>query len=93
MRSLVRTAAAELLSSGIRVNTLSPGPVDTPIIEAQVGSPEAAVEFRKQAARAVPLGRIGRPEELAAAALFLASDQSSFSTGTDLVVDGGMTQL
>ena len=93
VRSLVRTAAAELLSSGIRVNSLSPGPVDTPIIEGQVGSPEAAEEFRKQAAGHVPLGRIGRPEELAAAALFLASDESSFSTGTDLVVDGGMTQL
>lgn len=93
VRSLVRTAAAELLSNEIRVNTLSPGPVDTPIIEGQVGSPEAAEEFRKQAAGVVPLGRIGRPEELAAAALFLASDESSFSTGTDLVVDGGMTQL
>ncbi|SER61749.1 NAD(P)-dependent dehydrogenase, short-chain alcohol dehydrogenase family [Faunimonas pinastri] len=93
VRSLVRTAAAELAASGIRVNTLSPGPVDTPIIEGQVGSPEAAEEFRKQAAGHVPLGRIGRPEELAAATVFLASDESSFSTGTDLVVDGGMTQL
>lgn len=93
IRSLVRTAAAELVSDGIRVNTLSPGPVDTPIIEGQVGSPEAAEAFRKQAATHVPLGRIGRPEELAAAALFLASDESSFSTGIDLVIDGGMTQL
>ncbi|MBP1852899.1 SDR family NAD(P)-dependent oxidoreductase [Rhizobium halophytocola] len=93
VRSIVRTAAAELLRSGIRVNTLSPGPVDTPIIEGQVGSPEEAAKFRQQAASHVPLGRIGRPEELAAAALFLASDESSFSTGTDLVVDGGMTQL
>lgn len=93
VRSLVRTAAAELVSDGIRVNTLSPGPVDTPIIEGQVGSPEAAEAFRKQAATHVPLGRIGRPEELAAAALFLASDESSFATGIDLVIDGGMTQL
>jgi NAD(P)-dependent dehydrogenase (short-subunit alcohol dehydrogenase family) len=93
VRSLVRTAAAELVARGIRVNTLSPGPVDTPIIEGQVGSPEAAAEFRRQAASHVPLGRIGRPQELAAAALFLASSESSFSTGTDLVVDGGMTQL
>lgn len=93
VRSLVRTAAAELVARGIRVNTLSPGPVDTPIIEGQVGSPEAAAEFRRQAASHVPLGRIGRPQELAAAALFLACDESSFSTGTDLVVDGGMTQL
>jgi NAD(P)-dependent dehydrogenase (short-subunit alcohol dehydrogenase family) len=93
VRSLVRTAAAELVARGIRVNTLSPGPVDTPIIEGQVGSPEAAAEFRRQAASHVPLGRIGRPQELSAAALFLASSESSFSTGTDLVVDGGMTQL
>lgn len=93
IRSLVRTAAAELLTSGIRVNTLSPGPVDTPIIDAQAGSLEAAEEFRKQAAAHVPMARIGRPEELAAAALFLASDESSFSTATDLVVDGGWTQL
>lgn len=93
VRSLVRTAAAELVARGIRVNTLSPGPVDTPIIEGQVGSPEASAEFRRQAASHVPLGRIGRPGELAAAAFFLASGESSFSTGTDLVVDGGMTQL
>jgi NAD(P)-dependent dehydrogenase (short-subunit alcohol dehydrogenase family) len=93
IRSLVRTAAAELVGAGIRVNTLSPGPVDTPIIGIQCGSPEEADEFRKQAAGHVPLGRLGRPDELAAAALFLASDESSFSTGTDLVVDGGMTQF
>jgi len=93
IRSLVRTAAAELMADGIRVNTLSPGPVDTPMIDAQVESPEAAEEFRKHAATLVPLGRIGQPEELAAAALFLASGESSFSTGTDLVIDGGMSQL
>ena len=75
------------------MNTLSPGPVDTPIIDAQVGTPQEAEAFRKQAAALVPLGRLGQPVELAAAALFLASDESSFSTGTDLVVDGGMTQF
>lgn len=93
VRSLARTAAAELPTSGIRVNTLSPGPVDRPICEGQVGSPEAAEEFRRQAAGHVPLGRVGRPEELAAAALFLASDKSSFSTDTNLIVDGGMRRI
>jgi len=93
VRSLVRTAAAELKARNIRVNTLSPGPVDTPIIDAQVSTPEEAEAFRKQAIALVPLGRLGQPDELAAAALFLASDDSSFSTGTDLVVDGGMTQF
>jgi len=93
VRSLVRTAAAELKARNIRVNTLSPGPVDTPIIDAQVSTPQEAKAFRKQAAALVPLGRLGQPDELAAAALFLASDESSFSTGTDLVVDGGMTQF
>lgn len=93
VRSLVRTAAAELKARNIRVNTLSPGPVDTPIIDAQVSTPHEAEAFRKQAAALVPLGRLGQPDELAAAALFLASDDSSFSTGTDLVVDGGMTQF
>lgn len=93
IRSLVRTAAAELQAQNIRVNTLSPGPIDTPIIEGQCATQEEADAFRAHAATLVPLGRIGRPEELAAAALFLASDESSFSTGTDLVVDGGMTQI
>ncbi|TCV96859.1 SDR family NAD(P)-dependent oxidoreductase [Biostraticola tofi] len=93
VRSLVRTAAAELKARHIRVNTLSPGPVDTPIIDGQVGTPQEAEAFRQQAAAMVPLGRLGQPDELAAAALFLASEESSFSTGTDLVVDGGMTQL
>ncbi|MEL4378334.1 SDR family NAD(P)-dependent oxidoreductase [Brucella cytisi] len=93
VRSLARSAAAELLANKIRVNTLSPGPIDTPIIESQVTTPEEAAAYRTNSAAYVPLGRLGRPEELASAALFLASDESSFSTGTDLVVDGGLTQI
>lgn len=93
VRSLVRTFATELMSRGIRVNTLSPGPVDTPIIDTNTPTPEAAAEFRKQAAHVTPMKRLGRPEEIAAAALFLASDESSFSTGMDLRADGGHAEL
>jgi NAD(P)-dependent dehydrogenase (short-subunit alcohol dehydrogenase family) len=93
VRSLVRTFATELLPRGIRVNTLSPGPVDTPIINTQASTPEAVAEFREYAARVVPMKRMGRPEEVAAGALFLASDESSFSTGTELRVDGGHAEL
>ncbi|WP_411034338.1 SDR family NAD(P)-dependent oxidoreductase [Shinella sp. BYT-45] len=93
VRSLVRTFATELLPRGIRVNTLSPGPVDTPIIETQAPTPEAVAEFRAYAASVVPMKRMGRPEEVAAAALFLASGESSFSTGTELRVDGGHAEL
>lgn len=92
-RSFARTWAAELKDRGIRVNCLSPGPIDTPIIELQTGTEEAAAAFRRMAAGMVPLGRLGRPEEIASAALFLASSESSFATGIDLVIDGGMTQL
>lgn len=93
LRSLVKTFATELLSRGIRVNTLSPGPIDTPIIQSQASTPEAVEEFRAYAASVVPMKRMGRPEEVAAAALFLASDESSFSTGTEIRVDGGHAEL
>jgi NAD(P)-dependent dehydrogenase (short-subunit alcohol dehydrogenase family) len=93
VRSFARTWATELKDRGIRVNTLSPGAVDTPIIEGQFKTPEEADVARAMFARMTPLGRIGRPEEIAAAALFLASDESSFSTGIDLVADGGVTQV
>ncbi len=93
VRSFVRTWALELKGRGIRVNTLSPGPVDTPIIDGQFENHAQADEFRTGVAAAIPLGRLGRPEELAAAALFLASEESSFVTGIDLCVDGGMAQI
>lgn len=93
VRSLVKTFATELLPRGIRVNTLSPGPVDTPIVDLNSPTSEAAAEFRKLAASVVPMKRMGRPEEVAAGALFLASDDSSFSTGTELRVDGGHAEL
>jgi NAD(P)-dependent dehydrogenase (short-subunit alcohol dehydrogenase family) len=93
VRSFVRTWTLELKDRGIRVNTLSPGPVDTPIIDSQFQTKEEADELRETFAKAIPLGRMGRPEELAAAALFLASDESSFVAGIDLPVDGGMAQV
>jgi NAD(P)-dependent dehydrogenase (short-subunit alcohol dehydrogenase family) len=93
VRSLVKTFAVELMPRGIRVNTLSPGPVDTPIIETVAKTPEEAAAFREYAAGVVPMRRLGRPEEVAAGALFLASNESSFSTGTELQVDGGHAEL
>lgn len=93
VRSFARTWAMELKGRGIRVNTLSPGAVDTPIIDGQFKTREEADGARAAFAQMTPLGRIGRPEEMASAALFLASDDSSYSTGIDLVADGGLTQV
>lgn len=94
VRSYARTWAAEFASQGLRVNVLSPGPFDTPIIDGQAeyfGQDPAAL--RAQMSTHVPMGRLGRPEELASAALFLASDESSFMTGAELCIDGGMAQV
>jgi NAD(P)-dependent dehydrogenase (short-subunit alcohol dehydrogenase family) len=93
IRSFGRSWAADFKDRGIRVNTLSPGPVDTPIIDGQFKSKEEADGMKSQFAQMVPLGRLGRAEEMASAILFLASDDSSYSTGIDLVADGGITQL
>ncbi|KAL1857388.1 hypothetical protein Plec18170_003512 [Paecilomyces lecythidis] len=93
VHSLSKTFAVELISRGARVNTLSPGPIDTPIVETVSKTPEEAAAFRKWAATEVPMGRMGKPQEVAAAAVFLASDESSFSTGMELRVDGGHAEL
>ncbi|GAA0543340.1 NAD(P)-dependent dehydrogenase (short-subunit alcohol dehydrogenase family) [Rhizomicrobium palustre] len=93
VRTFVRSWAAEFKDRGIRFNTLSPGPIDTPIFNTVIPDPEAAEAAKKGFTAQVPLGRIGRPEEMGKAALFLASDDSSFSTGIDLVADGGMSQI
>ena len=92
VRSFSRTWTLELKDRAIRVNTLSPGPIDTPIIDIQFPARSEAEQARKRFADAIPLGRMGRPEEIAAAALFLASDESSFVAGVELFVDGGMAQ-
>lgn len=93
IRSFARTWAAELKDRGIRVNTLSPGAIDTPIIDGQFKTKAEADGARSLFAQMTPLGRIGRADEMAAAALFLASEDSSYCTGIDLVADGGLTQL
>jgi NAD(P)-dependent dehydrogenase (short-subunit alcohol dehydrogenase family) len=93
LRSYTRTWTREFNDRGIRFNTLSPGPIDTPIMDGQADSMEAANELKAQFAAAVPLNRLGRPDEIAAAALFLASDDSSFVAGAELSVDGGMAQV
>ncbi|BCI52696.1 oxidoreductase [Mycolicibacterium litorale] len=82
LRGLTQVAAAELASSGIRVNAVFPGPVQTPMLDPQTQSRLAA---------AATLGRIGRPGEIADAVAFLVSEQASFITGAELVVDGGQT--
>lgn len=87
VRAFARTWANELAPRGIRVNVVSPGPTDTAMFDA------ATDEVRDTLTKLIPLGRLGRPEEVAAAALFLASDESSFVTGAELCVDGGMAQV
>ena len=93
LRSYARTWAAEFSGSGIRANTLSPGVVDTPMLDSQAGTPEEAAAIREGYTSITPMERLARPEELANAALFLASDESSFMTGSDMVVDGGISNV
>ncbi len=93
VRSFVRTWTAELKDRRIRVNAISPGPIDTPIFEQQAPTKEGADQARAAFAAAVPFGRLGRPEEIEATALFLASDEAGFIAGVDLPVDGGMTAV
>ncbi|MGW4231652.1 SDR family oxidoreductase [Streptomyces sp. NPDC004980] len=92
-RSFARTWANELKGRGIRVNAVTPGPTDTPGLSGLAPDPEQADGLRQHLAAQVPLGRLGRPEEIAAAVAFLASGQSSFITGSSLYVDGGLNQI
>jgi cyclopentanol dehydrogenase len=88
LTALTRTVAVELAPDRIRVNVIHPGVIDTPMVDDGMGrSPEAL----RQMADSAPLGRMGRPEEMAAAVLYLASDESAFVTGASLSVDGGLT--
>jgi len=93
LAAFARIWALELKGRGIRVNLLSPGPTDTEILEKLGVAPDQRAAFEAGMAERIPLGRLGRPEEVAKAALFLASEASSFITGVNLKVDGGMTLL
>ncbi|MFK3797177.1 SDR family oxidoreductase [Pseudomonas sp. NPDC088444] len=93
VRSLARTLGAELAPRGIRVNAVSPGPISTPF-HAKLGlSDEQLKEVAAGIEASVPLGRFGEANEVAKAVLFLASDQASFITGEEIVVDGGLSQF
>ena len=92
LRSLARSLASELLPRGIRVNAVSPGPIDTGILERNGMTEEAAEEFKAQQAANNPMQRFGTPDEIARAAAFLAFD-ATYTTGAEFVVDGGATQL
>jgi NAD(P)-dependent dehydrogenase (short-subunit alcohol dehydrogenase family) len=93
LRSLARTTAAELAGRGIRVNTVAPGPIVTPII-GRTGLPKEAIdEFSKEIMAQVPMKRFGQPEGVAGAVAFLASQDASYITGVELTVDGGLGQI
>ena len=93
VRSLARTLTSELAPLGIRINVLSPGPIETPIFT-RIGIPADEVDATKEAFTGmVPLGRFGSTDEMASAALFLASDASAFVAGADLAADGGLGQV
>jgi NAD(P)-dependent dehydrogenase (short-subunit alcohol dehydrogenase family) len=93
VRSFARTWTNDLKDRKIRVNVVSPGPIDTPAVDALVGDPEQAKQMRAGVASQIPLGRYGEPDEIAKAVVFLVSDDSSFVAGIELFVDGGMTQV
>jgi NAD(P)-dependent dehydrogenase (short-subunit alcohol dehydrogenase family) len=93
VRSLGRTLAAELSPRGIRVNVVSPGLIQTPLVGKLGLSKDELDAFGAQMVQQTPLGRPGKPEEIAATAAFLASDEASFFTGADLVADGGLIQV
>jgi NAD(P)-dependent dehydrogenase (short-subunit alcohol dehydrogenase family) len=93
MRSLARTVAAELAGRNIRVNTVAPGPIVTPIL-GKTGLPKEAVdEITKAMIATIPMKRFGQPEEVAATVAFLASQDASYITGVEINVDGGMGQV
>ncbi len=91
--SMAKTLSSELLSRGVRVNVISPGPVQTPLYKRLGLSTEQLSEVAANIQAQIPLKRFGTPEEIASAVLYLASTDSAFIIGTELVIDGGMSQL
>jgi NAD(P)-dependent dehydrogenase (short-subunit alcohol dehydrogenase family) len=93
VRSFARTWTVDLKQRKIRVNAISPGPIDTPIFSTAIWDEEQIEQTKTSLVTSVPMGRMGRPDEVAKAVLFLASDDSSYVTGIELFVDGGMAQI
>jgi len=93
IRSFARTWTTDLKSRRIRVNAISPGTIDTPGLNNLLASGEAGEQRKKMISTAIPLGRLGKPDEIAAAVVFLASDDASYITGTELFIDGGFAQV
>jgi NAD(P)-dependent dehydrogenase (short-subunit alcohol dehydrogenase family) len=93
VRSFARTLTTDLKDRRIRVNAVSPGPTDTPGLSNLLASSEVGEQRKKMISSTVPLGRVGTPDEIAKAVVFLASDDSSFVTGIELFVDGGLAQV
>jgi NAD(P)-dependent dehydrogenase (short-subunit alcohol dehydrogenase family) len=93
IRFSVKGWAAELIGKGIRVNNFSPGVTDTPMLDSQHGTKEESDAMRAMYIKMTPMGRLGRAEEMAASIFFLASDESSFTTGIDLAADGGLSEF
>jgi NAD(P)-dependent dehydrogenase (short-subunit alcohol dehydrogenase family) len=93
IRSFARTWTIDLKHRKIRVNAISPGPIDTPIFSSAIQSEEQIEQIKSSLVASVPMGRMGSPDEVAKAVSFLASDDSSYVTGIELFVDGGMAQI
>jgi NAD(P)-dependent dehydrogenase (short-subunit alcohol dehydrogenase family) len=93
VRSFARTWTTDLKDRHIRVNAVSPGSIDTPGLSQLLGSSEAGRQRLKMISSSIPMGRLGTPDEIAKAVVFLASDDSSYVTGVELFVDGGFAQV
>ncbi|REF36025.1 SDR family NAD(P)-dependent oxidoreductase [Thermasporomyces composti] len=93
VRSFARAWTVELAPRGIRVNVVTPGPTRTPGLADLLGDKDQAAKFDEELVARIPLGRMGEPDEVAAAVLFLATDASRFTTGAELLVDGGLSQI
>jgi NAD(P)-dependent dehydrogenase (short-subunit alcohol dehydrogenase family) len=93
LRSFTRSWASELVGREIRVNSIAPGPIETPGLSGLAPDAEAAQQLLKGLAAGVPMNRLGRPDEIADAVAFLASDASTFMTGAEIYVDGGASQI